>query len=98
MAKVAEHDAKEEGEEDAAEGARVDLTVARGAVRVDERLEATREVGHRDVGRRREAGVELVEDGARVEVTLLGDRRHRGDELIVLARGYPPFCDEDVTL
>ena len=52
MAKVAEHDAEEEGEHNTAEGARVALAVARGAVRVDEALEARGELRHGHVRRR----------------------------------------------
>jgi len=43
VAEVAEHDAEEVGEENAAEGARVHLAVARGAVGIDERLKKKKE-------------------------------------------------------
>mmetsp|Transcript_53237 Transcript_53237/g.119500 ORF Transcript_53237/g.119500 Transcript_53237/m.119500 type:complete len:460 (-) Transcript_53237:588-1967(-) len=96
VAKIAEHDAEEEWEEDAAEGARVGLAVSRGTIRVDEGLETRGEFGDRDVGRRRQARVELVDDRARVEPRLVGSLLEREHQILVLDARDPALGDEDV--
>lgn len=53
MADVAEHDGEEEGKCDDREQRRVDLPVARDAVRVNDLLEGSREQIQLEVGRRR---------------------------------------------
>mmetsp|Transcript_2580 Transcript_2580/g.7347 ORF Transcript_2580/g.7347 Transcript_2580/m.7347 type:complete len:364 (+) Transcript_2580:1464-2555(+) len=66
VAKISEHDAEEEGEEDNGEGAGIHLAIAGGAVRVDEGLEAAAEGVHGEVRGRRGLGLEEVEHGARL--------------------------------
>mmetsp|Transcript_48012 Transcript_48012/g.155407 ORF Transcript_48012/g.155407 Transcript_48012/m.155407 type:complete len:647 (+) Transcript_48012:199-2139(+) len=95
---VAEHDAEEVREEDAAKGARVHLAVPRRAVGVDERLEAAGEGVGRDVRRRRELGLDEVDDGARVEPLRHGGGLEGGDQRLVLIRRHPSLGDEDGAL
>mmetsp|Transcript_41757 Transcript_41757/g.91698 ORF Transcript_41757/g.91698 Transcript_41757/m.91698 type:complete len:561 (+) Transcript_41757:813-2495(+) len=77
VSEVAEHDAEEVREHDAAEGARVGLAIARRAVGVHERLEAGGERGDGNVGRRREASRDLVDERrvAALGALALGERR-----------------------
>mmetsp|Transcript_42647 Transcript_42647/g.141904 ORF Transcript_42647/g.141904 Transcript_42647/m.141904 type:complete len:493 (+) Transcript_42647:1450-2928(+) len=98
MPEVAEHDAEEVRKEDAGEGARVDFAVPWRAVRVDERLEAAGEGVGRDVRRRRELGLDKIDDGARVEPLRHGGPLEGGYHCLVLIRRHPSLGDEDGAL